>query len=305
MTPTLIRGLRRTPLILVTLLLLGACMSAPPAQAQKPGTTSEHEFRPGLLKRSYRLYVPASYQQGKPLPLLVALHGGLGTGKAMAEVSGFDRVADARGLIVAYPDGLGRAWNAGSCCGKPMENRVDDVGFMKALVADVSSKVAVDTSRVYGAGFSNGAMLVHRVACEAPGTFTAIAAVAGGIMVKDCSATQGTPTLLIQGRDDPRIPWDGGEFEGNYRPSIADIVTTLGKRNRCSGGETVVSENETVSCRKLGGCAGGNEVQWCGLKGVGHQWPGGKTLLPRLLGQNTDRYNASVQIVDFFLQHRR
>lgn len=303
MTATLTRGLCRTPLVLVTMLLLGACMSSPPAQAQKAGTTTEHEFRSGLLKRSYRLYVPNGYDKSRPMPLLVALHGGLGTGKAMAELSGFDRVAESRGLIVAYPDGIGRGWNAGSCCGKPMKNRVDDVGFMKDLIADVKTKVAIDRSRVYGAGFSNGAMLAHRVACEAPGTFTAIAAVAGGIMVKDCTASKGTPTLLIQGRDDPRIPWGGGEFDGTYRPSIAEIVANLKTRNRCSGDEAVVAENETLSCRSLKNCSGGNDVQWCGLKGVGHQWPGGKTLLPMLLGKNTERYNASRQIVDFFLKY--
>ncbi|MFC4251002.1 alpha/beta hydrolase family esterase [Sinimarinibacterium flocculans] len=304
MTANLTRRLRRVPLMLVTL-LLGACVAAPDVHAQQPGAASEHELRSGQLERSYRLYVPRSYDKSKPMPLLVALHGGLGTGKSMAEVSGFDRVAEARGLIVAYPDGIGRGWNAGSCCGKPMKNRVDDVGFMKNLIADVKRKVAIDDGRVYGAGFSNGAMLVHRVACEAPGTFTAIAAVAGGIMIKDCNTSKGTPTLLIQGRNDPRIPWNGGEFDGTYRPSIAEIVATLGKRNRCSGGETVVSEDDTVSCRKLGGCVDGNEVQWCGLRGVGHQWPGGKTLLPLLLGDNTNRYNASLRIVDFFLQHRR
>ncbi|MES0872760.1 alpha/beta hydrolase family esterase [Sinimarinibacterium thermocellulolyticum] len=304
MTSRPIHDLRHALLLVAAMLLLGACMSSPEVRAQQPGSASEHEFRSGLLKRSYRLYVPRSYDENKPMPLLVALHGGLGTGKAMAEVSGFDRLAEARGLIVAYPDGLGRAWNAGSCCGKPMENRIDDVGFMKNLVADVKTKVAIDSRRVYGAGFSNGAMLVHRVACEAPGTFTAIAAVAGGIMVKDCTPAKGTPTLVIQGRDDPRIPWSGGEFEGNYRPSVAEVVSTLGKRNRCSGTETVIVDDGIVTCKKLDGCADGDDVQWCGLKGVGHQWPGGKTLLPGLLGKNTDRFDASQQIVDFFLRYQ-
>ncbi len=283
--------------------LLGACMVALPVQAQKTGVASEHEVRSGLLTRSYRLYIPTSYDKSKPMPLLVALHGGLGTGKAMEDISGFDRVAEARGVIVAYPDGVGRAWNAGSCCGSPMERKVDDVAFMRNLIADVKTKVSVDASRVYGAGFSNGAMMVHRAACDAPGTFTAIAAVAGGIML-DCKASKGTPALLIQGRDDPRIPWNGGEFEGNYRPSIKEIVANLKTRNGCSAEEESVTENDVVSCRTLKGCSGGNDVQWCGLKGVGHQWPGGKALLPRLLGQNTDRYNAATQIVDFFLKHK-
>lgn len=305
MTETTHRPTRWLPLTLsaLALLIAGCLMPATQAQAQKPGTTSTHEFRSGLLKRSYRLYIPSSYQAGKPMPLLVALHGGLGTGKNMQDVSGFDRVADARGVIVAYPDGLTRAWNAGTCCAKPMENGVNDVLFMKNLVEDVKKKAAVDAARVYGAGFSNGAMLVHRVACEAPGTFTAIAAVAGGIMVKDCKPGRGTPALLIQGRADPRIPWDGGEFEGNFRPSMKDIVANLKTRNGCSAEEVVVERNEVVTCTMLKGCAKGNDVQWCGLAGVGHQWAGGQTLLPGLLGKNTDRYNASAKIVDFFLKH--
>lgn len=290
----------RLPLLALGIALL---LGSPLASAQKPGTTSEHEFRSGLLKRSYRLYVPASYQAGKPLPLLVALHGGFGTGKAMEELTGFNRIADSRGLIVAYPDGISRAWNAGSCCAKPIENGVNDVAFMQNLIEDVKKKVAVEAKRVYGTGFSNGAMLVHRVACEAPGTFTAIAAVSGGIMVPDCKPAKGTPTLLIQGRDDPRIPWEGGEFEGNFRPSITSIVSTLRIRNGCSADQTVVEKNEVTICTALKSCRNGQDVQWCGLSGVGHQWPGGKALLPKLLGPNTDRYEASTRIVEFFLRH--
>ncbi|HEY0973497.1 MAG TPA: PHB depolymerase family esterase [Solimonas sp.] len=287
----------------LAIMVAGCLMPATSVQAQKPGSTSEYEFRSGLLMRSYRLYVPSNYQAGKPVPLLVALHGGFGTGKNMEDVSGFDRVADARGLIVVYPDGVSRAWNAGTCCAKPMENGVRDVMFIQNLIADVKTKVAVDAKRVYGAGFSNGAMMVHRVACEAPGTFTAIAAVAGGIMLKDCSTKTPTPALLIQGRADPRIPWDGGEFEGNYRPSIKEIVANLRVRNGCSAEETVVEQNDVATCTALKGCKSGQDVQWCGLAGVGHQWAGGKTLLPGLLGKNTDRYNASAKIVDFFLKH--
>ncbi len=298
-TPLLLR-----PLVAIsTLMLLLGCGLSPTAQAQKPGSSTEYEVKAGGINRSYLLYVPSSYQPGKPMPLVVALHGGLGTGKSMAEVSGFDRIAEARGLIVAYPDGIGRAWNAGSCCGSPMKNKVDDVGFMRSLVADVKAKVAVDPKRVYGTGFSNGAMLVHRVACEAPDTFAAIAAVSGGPMVSNCKPSKGLPVLMVQGRADPRIPWDGGEFDGNYRPSIRQIVADLRVRNGCAAEETVVEQNDVVNCAALKGCANGQDVQWCGLTGVGHQWAGGKTLLPRLLGKNTDSYNASDKITDFFLKH--
>ncbi len=291
-------------------LLLGcsalvACSVSGTVQAQQPGKSVEYEVKSGLLKRSYLLYVPKSYQAGKPMPLLVALHGGYGTGKNMEEVSGFDRVADARGVIVAYPDGVSKAWNAGSCCAKPMELGVNDIAFMANLVADIKTKVAVDSKRVYGAGFSNGAMMVHRVACEQPEIFTAIASVAGGIMTPACKPARGTPTLLIQGRDDPRIPWDGGSVEESFRPSVKAVVGLLAARNGCSTDGTVSLQSGAATCTTLKGCANGNDVQWCGLSGVGHQWPGGKTLLPRLLGKNTSDYNAATQIVDFFLRHSR
>ncbi len=289
-------------------LTLGAILGCLPALSGavglQPGATSEHDLKAGGLNRSYRLYLPANYRANAAAPLLLALHGGFGTGKNMEEISALDRVADARGIIVAYPDGIGRAWNAGTCCARPMKQGIDDVAFMRAVVADVARQVNVDRSRVYGAGFSNGAMMMHRVACEAPQTFAAIAAVSGGIMLKDCTPGRGMPTLLIQGRADPRIPWDGGEFDGSYRPSIKDIVGSLGARNGCSTGERVTESNDVVSCRTLTGCRNGHDVQWCGLAGIGHQWPGGRTLLPMLLGKNTDRYDASVKIVDFLLQHR-
>lgn len=299
-----VRALHLASVALAVTCLAACVVSRPAGAAQAPGTSAEYELRSGLLERSYLLYVPKSYQ-GKPMPLLVALHGGWGTGENMEEVSGFDRVADARGVIVAYPDGISRAWNAGTCCAKPMEKGVNDVAFMANLIADVKTKVAIDGQRVYGAGFSNGAMMVHRVACEQPDIFTAIASVAGGIMTPSCKPARGTPTLLIQGRDDPRIPWDGGSVEDSFRPAVKDVVGMLAARNHCSTEGTVSLQKGAATCTTLKGCAGGNDVQWCGLAGVGHQWPGGKTLLPRLLGKNTDDYNAATQIVDFFLRYSR
>src|SRR3546814_3263586 len=87
--------------------------------------------------------------------------------------------SDLHDFIVVYPDGVGRAWNAGSCCAKPMKEKIDDVGFVRAVIADVKHRYKIDATRIYGTGFSNGAMLLHRIACDAPDTFAAIAPVSG------------------------------------------------------------------------------------------------------------------------------
>ncbi|PPE75755.1 polyhydroxybutyrate depolymerase [Solimonas fluminis] len=253
------------------------------------------------MERSYRLYVPDGGGNGSR-PLIVALHGGFGTGKNMEELTGFDLVGGNAGFVVAYPDGVGRSWNSGSCCGPALKKNVDDVGFLRAMVADIGRRTPIDTKRVYGTGFSNGAMMVHRVACEAPDLFKAIAAASGGIMVPNCSARQPIAALLIQGRADPRIPWDGGDFEGNYRPPVRDVFSKLASRNQCAAKEET-QQDGSASCVTRRGCAGGAEVKLCGIDGMGHQWAGAKELLPRLLGKGTSNYNASQKVVQFFQQH--
>lgn len=282
--------------------VLAACVDTGGAvsSAQAAGS-QEYEMEYQGMERSYRLYVPAG-GGNQPRPLIVALHGGFGTGKNMEELTGFDITGGNAGFVVAYPDGVGRSWNAGSCCNPAMKKGVDDVGFLRAMVADIGRRTPIDTRRVYGTGFSNGSMMVHRVACEAPDLFKAIAAASGGIMVPNCGARTPIAALLIQGRADPRIPWDGGLFEGNYRPPVREIFSKLAARNQCAAKEETRQEG-SASCVTRRGCAGNAEVRLCGVDGMGHQWAGGKELLPRLLGKGTRDYNASAEAVRFFQQH--
>lgn len=292
--------LRARATLLGLLVTIAACATSGVAA----GASDEHELNFGGYERHYVVHEPAGVN-GRAVPLVIALHGGVGTGKIMEGQTGLDAVADQHGFIVAYPDGIGRAWNAGSCCAKPMKEKVDDVGFIRAVIADVKSRYKIDATRIYGTGFSNGAMLLHRIVCDAPDTFTAIAAVSGGPMVSNCNERKPVPALLIQGRDDPRIPWAGGEFQGSYRPSIKDIVSRLGKRNECSADEQETSNSDGVLCQTLRGCRSGDEVSWCGVAGAGHQWPGGKTYMKFLLGANNERFNASQKIWSFFTKYQK
>ncbi|HSW14890.1 MAG TPA: PHB depolymerase family esterase [Solimonas sp.] len=283
--------------------LLAACMdtSGRLSAAEAGDGTQTYDIDHQGVERSYRLYVPAG-AGAQPRPLIVALHGGFGTGKNMEELTGLDMVGGGAGYVIAYPDGIGRSWNAGSCCGPSLKKGIDDVGFLRAMVADIGRRTPIDSKRVYGAGFSNGAMMVHRVACEAPELFAAIATSAGGIMVQNCNAKRPVAALLIQGRADPRVPFDGGLFEGNYRPPVREIFSRIANRNQCAAKEDT-EQRGVASCTTRRGCSGNADVTLCGLEGVGHQWAGGKELLPRLLGKGTRDYNASQELVKFFSKH--
>lgn len=297
---------RHRSALLAALLLLTACLDRGPAlipAAQAADASVEKTLSFKGSPRSYRLFVPAGVDRSKPLPLILALHGGWGTARNQEEITGLNAPAAAAGFVVAYPEGLLRAWNAGSCCAQPMKNNIDDVGFLKAVVDDIAKTLPINRQRIYGTGLSNGAMMVHRAACEAPDLFAAIAPVAGGLMLPSCKASTPVSALLIQGRADARIPWDGGVFEGNARPSMRSVAGILGARNGCDSKETISRQQGITTCYTLPGCKAGSEVSWCGLEGVGHQWPGGRELLPRLLGKNTLAFNASQEAVDFFKRH--
>lgn len=281
--------------------LLALCTSG----AGWAGAASSGTLQWEGMERGYRLFVPSGYRQGTATPLVVAMHGGLGTGEIFASQSGFDAVAEKNDFLVLYPDGYKRGWNAGSCCGAPMKQNVDDVGFIGALVTRIRQQYSVDARRIYGTGFSNGAMLAYRISCETPDLFAAIAPVSGGLMTPTCESKQKVPALLVQGLLDKNIPWDGGSYDGTYRRSMKEQVELLARRSGCSAKEKVTESGEDFECRTLESCEGGSEVSWCRLDTVGHQWAGGKTYLRLLLGPNNDRFHTSERIWTFFKRHRR
>lgn len=295
--PHLLRSLCRLVALIpwtLGLLMLGSCAHG------WASTDDSRSIDVGGMERTYRLFVPSSYRKGTPTPLIVGMHGGLGTGKVFAEQSGLDAVAERRGFIVVYPDGYKRGWNAGTCCGGPMDKKIDDVRFIREVVEATSREFSIDRKRVYGTGFSNGAMLAYRVSCEAPDLFAAIAPVSGGLMTPACETTKSVSVLHIGGALDKNIPWNGGVYDGTYRRSAKQLVDLMSRRGNCGEPEKVLDSGTGFECRTKTSCSSGVEVSWCRLESVGHQWAGGKTIMPRLLGPNTESFSAAERVGDFF-----
>ena len=122
-------------------------------------------------------------------------------------------MADAAGFIAVYPAGTGGlprtllTWNTGTdCCGFALEQDVDDVGFLVAVVDDLDSRTEVDSRRVYFTGHSNGGIMAYRIAAEAAERVAAIAPVAGAMMQNEFSPSRAVPLLHIHSVDDPGGP---------------------------------------------------------------------------------------------------
>lgn len=117
------------------------------------GSADELHLTHAGLERTYRLHVPPGHDRTPPAPLMIVLHGGGGDGRGMPKLTegGFDRLADREGFIVAYPDGIENHWNdgRGNESYRAQRERVDDVGFMGALIDALAASHGIDRARVY------------------------------------------------------------------------------------------------------------------------------------------------------------
>ena len=245
-------------------------------------------------------------------PLVVMLHGGFGTGAQAERSYHWDSEADAGHFLVAYPDGLMRAWNAGSCCGEPQRTNADDVGFITTMVGAIGQQIPIDRARVYATGMSNGAMMALRLGCQTD-TFAAIAPVAGTLLT-DCSGARPTSVLQIHGTADDRVPYNGGpgkafSADGTARvdgPSVEAVNATWRGIDGCGQPNSTTAGDVTT---KTAGCADGHTVELISVTGAGHQWPGSEpSPLAQRIGNMpapSTALNATDTIWQFFAPNRR
>lgn len=252
----------RLPLFLSLLLVLAGC-----ATPESP--VSLHS----IGDRSYRVYRPASLPDGQRVPLVLVLHGGAGSGAQAEKAYGWDATAGRNGFVVAYPDGVGRSWNAGpGCCGRAARDAVDDVGFLEAVVAAVSGDLPIDPARVFVTGMSNGGMMTYRLACEST-LFRAVAPVAG-TLIGDCPSPAPVSLLHIHGTADGSVRWDGDPGQGVVEidgPPIVDLVDGWRERAGCSAFTDRAADPVTT---RVATCPDGRTVELISVAGAGHQWPG-------------------------------
>lgn len=244
-----------------------------------------------LNGRHVLLHVPPRYQPGQPMPLVLALHGGGGSRDLMADDRRYGLISHSEhaGYLLVLPNGTGAigdklaTWNAGACCGRARDTAVDDVAFLRAVVAWVQQHYAVAPGRVYAVGMSNGGMMAYRLACEAADVFAGVASVAGTDNTLSCQPSRPLAVLHIHARDDDHVLFDGGAGAGAFRDDskVADFtsvpvtVSRWQQRNQCHAQPLRSLDLPGAYCERYAGCAVGGALQLCVTTSGGHGWPGG------------------------------
>lgn len=297
---------RRRGSRVITVVALALVTIACPRWARPMTGTVERQLVVGGVTRTYLLHAGGAARPGRPLVLM--LHGYGGTAAAMEQRTRgtFDKLADREGAVVVYPQALGDPSHWSSWLVGPVDRtRPDDLGFISALIDSLVAELGIDRKRVFAAGFSNGASMVYRLACERPELVAAVAPISGSMAldVVPLCAKNTTPVGIVgmHGTADPTVALDA---------SIRDGIAAWARRNGCAADpissrlpDTDRSDGTETRVDVYGQCAAGTQVAFYTIEGGGHAWPGGEA---RLAGGTTPRdFDAAEMIWAFFQKHAR
>lgn len=272
----------------------------------------------GSVGKGARL-VPSAYT-GAPLPLVLDLHGYSEPYGFQPKLSGLPATAERAGFVYLAPQvdtEWSPFWNA-----VPQPAGRDDLGFLRAAIADTESQLCIDTGRVYVAGMSNGAFMASLIACRMADEVTAIAPVAGFRFPDDCHPSRAVPIIAFHGTADPIVPFAGGApgpatlnigiddnavrvFAGITFAPLPDVAARWATLEGCAVPPT--DEVVTPTTRRLAytGCQAGSAVQLYVVEGGGHSWPGTPfgQAIESLVGPTSTEIVADDLMWQFFSQY--
>lgn len=245
--------------------------------------------RAGPFRRSFRVFVPDGVDG--PMPLVVALHGGVASARIFEKQTGLTALAEREGFALVYPNGFGlwslfRHWNGGFCCAKAARAGLDDRGFLDRTIEWVTTRHAIDRERIFVVGYSNGGFLAHWYAATRADRIaglgiwaSSIGSRKGDLRIPDWKMPHPTaplPVFVAHGREDPRLPWD----EPTEREGTESLLGAVGsaafwaRSNRCTAEPVREIELRGLEWRRW--CDDGGAIPpvvLVGLAGVGHDWP--------------------------------
>ena len=217
----------------------------------------------------YLTYMPESASDS--MPVIIQFHGGAGTAQDAYFTSNFDATADAEGILMVYPQAetsSGSVWNTiHSSEGNKVSS--DDFGFIEAIISRLSEDSRIDTSRIYVAGYSNGAAMAYQIACHLNDQIAGFAVMSGNFPLEadyPCNITHETGGLIFNGTDDDTRPLEG--IPG-YAIPVREGAEWWADQNNSIREQTIQEGNvERTTYVTLSG----TEIQLFIINGGGHVW---------------------------------
>jgi polyhydroxybutyrate depolymerase len=259
-------------------------LSAPGASQRVTYLNTTQPIAFGGMNRSYLLSRPSTTSSTK-LPVIVVLHGRLVTPAFEEQRTNFTSVVSS--AILVYPTGYQESWNSGGCCGPAQTANLDDVGFVKAVLAKVkATQPDASQGQAYLAGYSNGGKLALRMACDDPGDFSGVA-VYGATDSSVCPNRAPAQVLVMTGGRDPEIPDSSvpppPQPNGFVPPSFLAEVDSYRVADGCDATPVVTTVGE-VRLTTWVHCGPNERVGQAVFADGTHDWPAGSAVSPSAEG---------------------
>ena len=291
--------------------------------------------------RTYVVHLPQGYDSQQHYPVVILLHSLNQDAAEMARLTHFNELADRDSIIAVYPNALGGRWNLGGGAeprpyrrgpyrrpgtwgpGYPPPPRSEssdrreaaprnqDLQFLQRMLDRVATNYPVDTRRIYAVGLGEGGLLAIRIGCNGADRIAAIAVVAAAMpQMQNCVPSRPLPVLLMNGTDDPIVPYDGGRYRDSVIRllSAEDSAKEWARLNHCSE-----KPSETKLRALPGGgkdtkvylfdrCQENAQVALYSVKNGGHTWPGGEQYMSeKEVGKTSHALNANETIWSFLV----
>jgi phospholipase/carboxylesterase len=193
-----------------------ARLAAPPA----PDTGVFHAGNDIGERGGFSVYVPSWYDAARPMPVIMALHGGAGHGRLF--LWNWVPEARARGMIVIAPTAIGSTWSL-------MQPETDSQNLSRILDR-VRERWAIDPARLLLTGMSDGGTftLLSGVVGDSPFTHLAPVAAAFHPLLLAMASPQrltGLPIYLVHGALDWMFPVDGARTAHRSLAAAGAAVT--------------------------------------------------------------------------------
>jgi len=301
--------------LLLALLMLAMFSSAAAQDILTPTPTRPPLDDTPFEDREYEVFVPERDADDDTLmPLLFVLHGASGTGPGTRRWLGFDDLAQEAGFVVVYPTGIANNWDFGGGIRTPDGILLsDDISYLVWLAEQLEAEYPIDSARVYATGMSNGAQMAYYLACRAPETFAAVAGVAAPLSGATAARCAQSPisVLMVYGTLDNILLWQP-QYTASGQVISLGATGTLefwAGRSQCNVEEEAMvleelpdvdpDDGSTVRHVGLDECAEGTNIQFYGVVGGGHTWPGHPLDIDIDLGPTNMDIDATALILDW------
>lgn len=218
--------------------------------AAMPAVACGQESDCRLGERFYRIYLPSSLPQGERHGALVFAHGYRGTAVGVMRSSALIGLADRLGVALIAVKSSSDDWSIPGVPSKNLKPDSDELAYFDAVLADATSRFAIDPERIVVSGFSAGGMMVWNLICHRSESFAGFVPIAGTFWrpTPESCDTPAANVVHLHGDNDKIVPLAGRKIADAHQGDVGEVLEMYGRYG--AYGPTLGRQDGALTCQE-------------------------------------------------------